>query len=164
MTLSAYQIALIGIGGTIIGSLFGAILAYRFQLSLAYRAIINSAGKDLRDAIFEELIFLSNRENTSGLYAAIDNALLTKHYPAMIRFRAILDGERKTCFEKAWQDYAGHKDVKFSMFDEPPFPMPSVADYRDRLEMPQEGTDEQEKTRQEIIGKLEHILSFAKPK
>lgn len=164
MTLSAYEIALIGIGGTAIGSLLGAILAYRFQLSLAYRTIVNNAGKDLRDAILEELILLSNRENTSGLYAAMDNALLTKHYPAMIRFRAILDGKTKTCFEKAWQDYAGHKDVDFSLRDEPPFRMPCVAIYHDRLDMPQEGKDEQEKARQEIIEKLERILSFAKPK
>jgi hypothetical protein len=30
--------------------------------------------------------------------------------------------------------------------------------------MSQEGTDDQEQARQEIIKKLEHILSFAKPK
>jgi hypothetical protein len=102
-------------------------------------------------------------ENFAGLYDVIDKALLTKHFPAMLIFRAVLKGKTKKKFERAWQDYAADKNTQFSLYAEPPFPMPSLTRYHDGLQMPDEHIGEREKTRQLVIEKLEHILSFAKP-
>jgi len=147
----------------LIGSLLGYFITSRTQSTLERKRLFNQLAISFHNEFIDVLLVIADREKTEGLHAVLEENL-GKHYKAVVKFRTILCGITHWRFDRAWQDYAGDKNVKFSLRNEPPFPMPSVAHYHDRLEFPQEGTNEREKCRQEIIKKLEKLLDFAKPK
>lgn len=117
MTLSAYQIAIIGIGGTIVGVLTGVLLTYWFALKLANKNAKHIASIRLRDAFAPEIAKLNHPDGYS--LADVPHFLeiaFEKHQIAINNFRFFLTNKDGAAFDKAWHAY--YKD---SCEDKPNF-------------------------------------------
>lgn len=111
MNLSAYEIALIAGGFTIIGTLLGAWITYRNALEIQKVAEFNKAAAEFRIAFIEEQRLLdphsfADRASAGSVSSIIKNAI-DKHERAMIRFEPFVCKSKIEEYKKAWKDYAG---------------------------------------------------------
>ncbi len=115
MNLSAYGIALIAGGFTIVGALIGGLIAYRFALILARQNAKREAGRRLREA-FNPLLtkvqngseFVSNGPSDAGPAINIHRLLKDVHLTqsqTVTEFTFHLKGIEKKRFDEAWQSY-----------------------------------------------------------
>ena len=157
MEVSAYEIALIGVGGTIVGALIGALISYRFSLELANR--------NFRRAVNDRLITAFHKE-LGGIYPNpadwpkdIDKFLRSKFsslQAAVGEFRQYLPAHEWEAFDKAWFNFycsTGREVDKYCQ---------SYLHYVDFIST----TTNQETTRQDgkgnFIRNVDQILKFAK--
>jgi len=145
-----------------IGVLVGGLITYWIQRTLERRRTFNRCADEFTLAFFDELLAMANRDRTDNLHCIIEDSL-AKHFRAVARFRAVFKGKQLKDFDRAWQDYAGDRQVQWCLSESPPFPLPSLDQYHDRLFMPKDAA-EREEAREEVIRKLERLLAFAKPK
>ena len=106
MEIGAYEIALIGVGGTVVGALLGAWIAYRFSLKLADINVRREANRRLIAVFHSEL---------SDIYPTpvnwpkdIDNFLHSKFsilQAAVGEFRHYLPVHEWEDFDRAWFNY-----------------------------------------------------------
>ena len=94
MHSTPYEIALIGIGGTVVGALLGACLTYIFSLTLANKNAKRFAAMKLREAFGSEVAKLSHPEK---LLVADSSRILErsfeKHQVAVNEFKFFLKGQ-----------------------------------------------------------------------
>jgi hypothetical protein len=100
LNLTAYDIALIGVGGTVIGALLGTWVGYRLSISLSKMSARKEAGRRLISAFSEELARLDPVNSVSGMSVDryLENAF-PKHHAAMIEFAFYLEGESKRKYQ-----------------------------------------------------------------
>ena len=113
MNLSAFEIALIAGGFTIVGVLLGTIITYRFALRLSDIADKRLVGTKLREAFAPELATLHYPPEGITIEWAVTEILkksFDKHYTAVSEFRRFLSGKELTAFNKAWRTYYGYDD------------------------------------------------------
>jgi len=143
LSLSAYEIALIGGGFTLLGVLVGGLISYYFSTILINRQEFNKAAAEFR-ATFVDDIFRIQRsvENTHNVWGERPGDIAIANEKAKIIFESFLTGDRACCFNSAWDEYI--KD-----------------DIGENSPLTEEG-------REKIAGiRLSHIknlLEFAKPK
>jgi len=106
MDFNPYDIALIGIGGTVIGTLLGAWVGYRLSISLSKMSAKREAGRRLIMSFSEELAKLNPANSISDLdvHWYLERAF-PKHHAAMIEFGFYLEGIEKDKYVKACTDY-----------------------------------------------------------
>lgn len=106
MYITAYDIALIGGGFTIIGALIGALVTYQFSLKLMQRSMRLETGRRLVAAFSDELVALDpvNKKPNTDVEHLLQNQF-SKHYAAVLKFSYYLRGKEKNAFLQAWQDY-----------------------------------------------------------
>jgi hypothetical protein len=109
LNLSAYEIGLIAGGFTIIGTLLGAWLGYRFSLSLSNASERRRASIKLREAFKDELLALNPAQYAMKIDLAdfLENAF-PKHRAAVFDFAYFLEPKEKTAFYSAWYEYYCH--------------------------------------------------------
>jgi hypothetical protein len=122
MTLTAYDIALIGGGFTILGALIGALVTYFLAKDRAKQDRIadrhNQAVSEFKAAFNDALINLLFHENT---VAFIIKQFFTDHKVAYLSFREQLSDQKKKLFDQAWSQYENYfnknvKDIVFGLF------------------------------------------------
>ena len=104
MQPSPYDLALIGIGGTVLGAVVGAWLTYRFSIAVANGNARRVAGVKLREAFAPEIARFSQPLNMI-ISIPILEAAFEKHNIAVNEFRFYLTGRERDAFEKAWHCY-----------------------------------------------------------
>lgn len=109
LNISAYEIALIAGGFTIIGTLLGALLGYRFSLSFAKVTERHRAAMKIRDAFKDEILALNpaRHEMRIDLSDFLENAF-SKHRAAVLDFSYFLEAKDRTAFYTAWYEYHCH--------------------------------------------------------
>lgn len=111
MQLGAYEIAIIGVAGTIAGALIGAWITYRFALSLSQVAAEREAIIKFRAAFKEELLALDTALTENYIDTCdLLKAAFEKHRLAVFDFRPFLKGKRQEEFDQAWRNYYGYDD------------------------------------------------------
>jgi hypothetical protein len=115
MNLNPYEIALIAGGFTIIGTLLGGWITYRFAISLSRTNAKRDAGRKLRDAFAPELAALHPLQFNGGFnYAEMLRQAFDRHNMAVIEFEFYLFGKQLDRFKKAWNEYyEGDGRVRF---------------------------------------------------
>jgi len=106
MEIGLYEIAFIGVGGTIVGSLIGAWIGYRLSLSLSKISDKKNSGQKLRGAFKDEVLALSPSQYT--LKEDVSNLLndsFQKHREAIYDYAFYLKGREKKQFYRAWYAY-----------------------------------------------------------
>lgn len=123
INLSAYEIAMIGVGGTLAGALLGVWLGYRLSLSLANLSVKRDAAAKFRAAFKDELLALNPTlsRNTVDTCTLLESAF-DKHRSAVFDFKQYLKGAEKAQFEQAWQVYYRYEDA-------PDFTIPGFTQY-----------------------------------
>ncbi len=113
MQLGAYEIALIGVGGTIIGALVGSWIGYKLSLSLANITAKRTAAMKLRDAFKDEILALNPSQYAlkEELPAFLERAF-QKHRTAVFDFSYFLKPREKAAFLDAWYEYYCHEDCR----------------------------------------------------
>jgi hypothetical protein len=155
LNLSAYEIALIAGGFTIIGILLGAWLGYRFSLSLANINERRRAAMKLREAFKDELLALNPAKHATQIELAtfLENAF-PKHRAAVLDFAYFLEPKERKAFYAAWYEYHCHPDARNDKT------VPFFGQYSCRGL-----TKEQEHERKKLAqSRIEKILEFGKPK
>ena len=120
-------VALIGVGGTRIGTIVGAILGawltHRYAVTLADSNAKRFAGMKLREAFAPEIAKFSDPKRLNMITSAgILESAFEKHQLAVDEFRFYLTGIEAEAFHKAWHDYycAPDGEIDFSGYiDEP---------------------------------------------
>ena len=106
MQLGSYEIALIGVGATILGVLLGTWITFRFSLRLANLHSKRLAGIRLRDAFAPEIVKLQHLKGEELVQAPdILEVAFDKHHMAANEFAFFLDKEEAPSFTKAWREY-----------------------------------------------------------
>ena len=106
MELGPYEIALIGVGGTIVGALVGTWVGYRLSLSLSKITAKQNAGQKLRGAFKDELLALNPSQY--DLEEDVPNLLdrsFQKHREAIYDYAFHLEAREKEQFYQAWYTY-----------------------------------------------------------
>ncbi len=106
MQLGSYEIALIGVGSTIIGAMVGAWVGYRLTISLSKITAKQNASLRLREAFKSELLALVPSQH--ALEEDIPNFLersFQKHREAIFDFAFNLEPCEKQEFYQAWYTY-----------------------------------------------------------
>ena len=113
MNVSVYEIALIAGGFTIIGTLLGAWLGYRFSLSLANVNERRKAAMKLRGAFKDELLALNPAKHATKIDLAtfLENAF-SKHRAAVLDFAYFLEPKERRAFYSTWYEYHCHPDAR----------------------------------------------------
>lgn len=106
MEVSPYELALIGGGFTIAGTLAGAFITYRFALILGRKEAKRQAGRRLLDAFSTEMAKLNpNLEIYPGAIKSTLIEAFEKHRKAMIEYGFYLEGAEKTEYEDKCKKY-----------------------------------------------------------
>jgi hypothetical protein len=155
LNFSAYEIALIAGGFTIVGTLLGAWLGYRLSLSLTNVTERRRAAIKFREAFKEELLALNPAQYAMKVDLAtfLENAF-PKHRAAVFDFAYFLEPKERTAFYAAWYEYYCHPKTQNENT------IPFFGQYSCRGL-----TIEQEHERKKLVqDRIEKILEFAKPK
>lgn len=106
MQVGPYEIALIAGGFTIIGTLLGAFVTYRFALHLSRVNARLDAGRRLREAFEPERAALHPVSGIKDLdVEKFLQASWPKHHAAVSELAFQLPLKQRTLLEKAWSDY-----------------------------------------------------------
>jgi len=106
MALTAYDIALIGGGFTVLGALIGASVTYCLALELARRNAKRDAGRRLREAFALELALMHPEHGKKDIKVEqILQDAFPKHSQAVIEFAFHLKDNEKKKFLKTWKEY-----------------------------------------------------------
>ena len=106
VTVSAYGLALMGGGFTVVGALMGGWLTYRFSLHFTRWNAKREAGARLRAAFVTELGALA--PVSTQKVERVDQyltAAFPKHREAVMEFAWYLQGAERQRFEDAWKAY-----------------------------------------------------------
>jgi hypothetical protein len=116
LQLGAYEIAIIGVAGTIAGVLIGAWITYRFALKLSQMAAKREAAIKFRTTFAQERTRLKTYDHmTKPDGGDIIGEAFPKHLIAADEFRDYLAAKDITAFNKAWEEYdAGRKNGEYS--------------------------------------------------
>ena len=155
MNLSPYEIALIAGGFTIVGTLLGAWLGYRFSLSLTNVTQRRRAAMKFREAFKDELLALNPAQYAMKVDLAtfLENAF-PKHRAAVFDFAYFLEPTERTAFYTAWREYYCHPKAQNENT------IPFFGQYSCRgLTI-----DQEHEKKQLVQSRIEKILEFAKPK
>ena len=147
MNLSAYEIALIAGGFTIIGTLLGAWITYRNALAIQKVAEFNKAAAEFRVAFIPEQRLLDPHSlaDRAGWYAFnITQFAIDRHEIAMIRFEPFVCKSKNEEYKKAWKEYAG--------------------DSRHFEQYRGDNVLEKERMRSLVLSRINNLLKFAEPK
>ena len=114
MNLSAYEIALIAGGFTIIGALLGSWIGYRNALKINIIMEFNKAAAEFRAAFIEEQRLLdpnsfADRASAGSASSILKNAI-HNHERAMIIFEPFVCKSQIEEYKQAWRDYAGENN------------------------------------------------------
>ncbi|MCX5846266.1 MAG: hypothetical protein NTW12_07905 [Deltaproteobacteria bacterium] len=111
MILSASEIAIIGVGSTIVGTLLGAWIGYRLSLSLAQVTARRGAAMKLREAFKDEILAVNPAQHALEIELPVflENAF-DKHRAAVFDFDSFLKPTERTDFYAAWYRYYCHSD------------------------------------------------------
>lgn len=111
MELSAYEIAIIGVAGTILGSLVGAIIGYWLSVKLSKGSEKRASAYRLHMAFKDELLSLNSAESTIEFSLPEFLKLsFPKHRAAIYEYSFFLSKSARNKFEKAWQEYFRHDE------------------------------------------------------
>ena len=106
MEIGAYEIALIGVGGTIVGALIGAWIAHRFSLKLFELTIRREANRRFISVFHQEL---SDIYPTPVNWPNDIHGFLSCKFPALQaavgEFRHYLPVDKWEAFDNAWFSY-----------------------------------------------------------
>jgi hypothetical protein len=155
LELSTYEIAIIGVGGTIVGALLGAWFGYRFSLSLANVAARREAATRLIEAFKDEILALN-----PALYAMkVDLATFLesafpKHRAAVLYFSYFLKPKERTAFHNAWYEYCCHPDARNE----------NTIPFLDQYSCRGLTIEQEHQMKEHAKSRIEKILEFAKPK
>jgi len=102
--------AIIGIVGTVVGTIFGGAIGYVTSNRLILKQHRIVAGQKLRVAFLKELSALKNKGkfNAESVRDVLEDAF-SKHASAITEFQFSLRGKELAGFTKAWQEYYGYK-------------------------------------------------------
>lgn len=106
VSVSAYGLALIAGGFTVVGTLLGGWVTYRFAICLSYRNAKREAGARLRSAFSTELGALDPVEGDK--VDSVDKyltAAFPKHREAVREFAFYLKAAERERFENAWNAF-----------------------------------------------------------
>lgn len=152
INLGAYEIALIGVGGTVVGTLLGALLGYRFSLSLATVTARREAAAKFRAAFKDELLALNPAlsRNSVDTCTLLESAF-DKHRSAVYDFMQHLKSPEKEEFEQAWEEYYRYENA-------PKFTIPGFSQYS------KHGCSVTEARNRRLLAaqRIEKLLGFAK--
>jgi len=155
LNLSAYEIALIAGGFTIVGTLLGAWLGYRFSLSLAKVNDRRRAAMKLRDAFKDELLALNPAKHAIEIDLAtfLENAF-PKHRAAIFDFAYFLEPKERSALYATWYEYHCHPDARNDKT------VPFFGQYSCQGLT----TKKEHEMKKLVQERIEKILEFAKPK
>lgn len=154
MNLSAYEIALISGGFTLVGLLLGAWVGYYFSIRLMNRQEFNKAATNFRTSFIEEIRFIdrdyavdrAGKDIPEVLAAAAD-----RHETALIIFKnGYLCENQRAEIEKVWKEYTGEDKLmgKYTFRQYATYGKPKDA----------------ENIRKRALSRIEKLLEFADPK
>ena len=106
MSLSAYEIALIGGGFTLLGVLVGGLISYYFSTILINRQEFNKAAAEFRASFVDE--FFRIRRNAGTLHerwGERSEEIAIANEKAKIIFEAFLPAAKLNGFNTAWGKY-----------------------------------------------------------
>ncbi len=106
MSLSAYELALLAGGFTILGALIASVCTFRFALHLQRRQARLEAGRRLREAFSGELAAVASPNTDPGI--VVEHMLqqaFPKHLAAVNEFKFHLSGQERLDFDEAWHSY-----------------------------------------------------------
>jgi hypothetical protein len=160
LNLSAYEIALIAGGFTIIGALLGAWIGYRNALKLHSIVEFNKAATEFRNAFLHELIFLRHNASTpegernyTTLNEFLQDGYIHRHLRAFEIFKNYLSPSERVNIAKAWKEYCCHPDS------------PSIPFFEQySWKVANRGKDYEKQLKVLALNRIENILKFAKPK
>ncbi len=106
MEVEAYEIALIGVGSTIVGALLGAWIAYRFSLTLAEIKVRQEANRRLITTFHRELseIYPTPVNWPKNIHDFLSSKF-TSLQAAVGEFRHYLPVQEWEAFDSAWFNY-----------------------------------------------------------
>ena len=143
MILTAYEIALISGGFTIIGALIGGFTGYYFSTRLINRQDFNKAAAEFRNAFTNQLNVLksdvnSGRGDTSNIGEYLRAHYVGYHLSAFEVFRNYLTPKERISMDSMWKEYCNFNQ------------------YSDK--------NNQEAMRKLALKNLNYVLKFAKHK
>jgi hypothetical protein len=95
--------AIVGVLGTLAGTVVGAVLTYFFSVNLSKKEGLRRAGRELREAFHKELVTLE-QDKESNPYDVLQEAF-SRHQAAVREFRFHLSESKKKKFDRAWREY-----------------------------------------------------------
>jgi hypothetical protein len=137
--------AIVGVLGTLAGTIVGAVLTYFFSVSLSKKEGLRRAGRELREAFHKELVKLE-QDKESDPCDVLQEAF-SHHQMAANEFRFHLSESKKKKFDRAWREYC---------YDDQDLDVPYLEQYSRNL-----GSVElAEKNRQLAINRINRILDL----
>lgn len=157
MNLSAYEIALIAGGFTIIGTLLGAWITYRNALEIQKVSEHNKAVSDFKNAFLPEIIFIKHGQRapecgtTGDLSEVLEFGYANRHLKAIEVFKAYLPTEDRMGIDKALERYCRYSDKPENIFFDQYFTSGKTQKEIDSI-------------KELALERIEEILRFAKHK
>lgn len=149
MNLSASEIAYIAGGFTILGTLLGTFITYRFALRLSNLSAQRLAKIKLREAFIPTLSQIRHPDKNSLPIDEILEADFIKHQTAVDEYRFFLSGVNLHAFTKAWEEYYADQKTKKK----------SLSQYSEFLDV---DNIYPKPAREMAIDRIEAILEFTK--
>jgi len=157
---TAYEIALIAGGFTIIGVILSAWIGYRNALKVQNIITFNKAATEFRNAFLHELIFLRHNASTpegertyTTLNEFLQSGYIHRHLRAFEIFKDYLSSSDRVDIDKAWQEYSCHPNNPGVLFFE-----------QYSWKVANKGKDHEKQLKVLAMNRIEKILEFAKPK
>lgn len=151
MTLTLYQLALIGGGFTIAGVLIGALAYNYFAVRRKKADSFAVAAREFTTTFLDELNLLES--SSKDAYIHILRPAFPKHKAAVYIFRqAISDPIERAAFDKAWKEYYKNEH-------QPDSPLRQYS-----TELPQPADFQRNKRRPLAIARIKALLAFAENK